>query len=51
MIFKLVLMTLRERKAGLVGAFVALVGASMLITAFGALLQSGLGSGVAIAAS
>ncbi|MEU4297827.1 FtsX-like permease family protein [Kitasatospora aureofaciens] len=47
MIFKLVLMTLRERKAGLVGAFVALVGASMLITAFGALLQSGLGSGVA----
>ncbi|MEU3566948.1 FtsX-like permease family protein [Kitasatospora sp. NPDC036755] len=45
--FKLVLMTLRERKAGLVGAFIALVGASMLITAFGVLLQSGLGSGVA----
>ncbi|MER7583553.1 ABC transporter permease [Kitasatospora sp. NPDC097691] len=45
--FKLVLMTLRERKAGLVGAFVALLGASMLITAFGVLLQSGLGSGVA----
>ena len=47
MVFKLVRMTLRERKAGLVGAFVALVGASMLITAFGILLQSGLGSGVA----
>ncbi|WP_030883766.1 FtsX-like permease family protein [Streptomyces sp. NRRL F-5053] len=46
MVFKLVRMTLRERKAGLVGAFVALVGASMLITAFGILLQSGLGSGV-----
>ncbi|WP_194377626.1 FtsX-like permease family protein [Streptomyces durbertensis] len=39
-------MTLRERKAGLVGAFIALLGASMLITAFGILLQSGLGSGV-----
>ncbi|WP_244305101.1 ABC transporter permease [Kitasatospora cheerisanensis] len=41
-------MTLRERKAGLVGAFVALLGASMLITAFGVLLQSGLGPGVAV---
>ncbi|MFD8703960.1 FtsX-like permease family protein [Kitasatospora sp. NPDC059648] len=47
MVFKLVLMTLRERRAGFVGAFVALAGASMLITAFGALLQSGLGPGVA----
>ncbi|MBB1245193.1 ABC transporter permease [Streptomyces durbertensis] len=46
MVFKLVRMTLRERKAGLVGAFIALLGASMLITAFGILLQSGLGSGV-----
>lgn len=46
MIFPLVRMTLRERKAGLVGAFVALLGASVLITAFGVLLQSGLGSGV-----
>ncbi|MFI0815963.1 ABC transporter permease [Streptomyces sp. NPDC021098] len=46
MIFRLVRMTLRERKAGLVGAFVALVGASALVTAFGILLQSGIGSGV-----
>lgn len=47
MVFKLVRMTLRQRRAGLVGAFVALAGASMLITAFGILLQSGLGTGVA----
>ncbi|KJS63088.1 FtsX-like permease family protein [Streptomyces rubellomurinus] len=47
MIFQLARMTLRERKAGLVAAFVALLGSSMLLTAFGVLLQSGLvGGGV-----
>ncbi|MFI0976468.1 ABC transporter permease [Streptomyces sp. NPDC021093] len=45
MIFRLVRMTLRERKSGLVGAFVALFGAAALVTAFGILLQSGIGSG------
>ncbi|WP_323746935.1 ABC transporter permease [Catenulispora pinisilvae] len=46
--FRLVLQTVRERKAGFVGAFVALLGASMLITAFGIILQSGIGDGVPV---
>ncbi|MFH8596379.1 ABC transporter permease [Streptomyces rimosus] len=44
--FALVLKTVKERKSGFVGAFVALLGASMLITAFGIILQSGIDSGV-----
>lgn len=45
---RLVLQTIRQRKAGFVGAFVALFGASVLITAFGIILQSGIGSGVPV---
>ncbi|KWT59698.1 hypothetical protein ADL21_22760 [Streptomyces albus subsp. albus] len=44
--FALVLKTVKERKSGFVGAFIALLGASMLITAFGIILQSGIDSGV-----
>ncbi|GAA0401391.1 ABC transporter permease [Streptomyces luteireticuli] len=43
--FALARMLLRGRKAGLAGSFVALLGASALLTAFGVLLQSGLGPG------
>ncbi|WP_411145488.1 ABC transporter permease [Streptomyces sp. x-80] len=46
--FRLVLTTVRERRSGFVGAFVALFGASVLITAFGIILQSGIGSGVPV---
>ncbi|MEU8783845.1 FtsX-like permease family protein [Streptomyces sp. NPDC048637] len=46
--FSLVLKTVKERKSGFVGAFVALFGASILITAFGIILQSGIGSGVSV---
>ncbi|MBS2548652.1 FtsX-like permease family protein [Catenulispora sp. NL8] len=46
--FRLVLQTVRERKAGFVGAFIALLGASTLITAFGIILQSGIGDGVPV---
>ncbi|MFE7659587.1 ABC transporter permease [Streptomyces celluloflavus] len=46
--FRLVLKTVKERKSGFVGAFVALFGASVLITAFGVILQSGIGSGVPV---
>ncbi|MEZ0109894.1 putative ABC transport system permease protein [Catenulispora sp. EB89] len=46
--FQLIVKTLRERKAGFVGAFVALFGASVLITAFGIILQSGIGNGVPV---
>ncbi|MFJ6137254.1 ABC transporter permease [Kitasatospora sp. NPDC092286] len=46
--FRLVVQTVKERRAGFVGAFVALFGASVLITAFGVILQSGIGSGVPV---
>ncbi|MGW3492579.1 FtsX-like permease family protein [Streptomyces sp. NPDC001020] len=45
---RLVLQTLAQRKSGFVGAFVALFGASVLITAFGIILQSGIGNGVPV---
>lgn len=44
--FDLVIKTLRGRKSGFIGAFVALLGASMLVTAFGIVLQSGVEAGV-----
>ena len=46
--FRLAISTIRERKAGFVGAFVALLGASVLLTAFGIILQSGIGDGVPV---
>ncbi|MEV7927726.1 FtsX-like permease family protein [Kitasatospora sp. NPDC088779] len=46
--FRLVVQTVKERKAGFVGAFVALFGASVLVTAFGIILQSGIGNGVPV---
>ncbi|MGK5496618.1 ABC transporter permease [Streptomyces sp. URMC 125] len=46
--FRLVLQTLAQRTSGFVGAFVALFGASVLITAFGIILQSGIGDGVPV---
>lgn len=45
-VFSLALWTLRRRKAGSAGAFVALCGASVLLTAFGIVLRSGIGGGV-----
>jgi putative ABC transport system permease protein len=47
-VFRLAIWTIRERKAGFVGAFVALLGASVLLTAFGIILQSGIGDGVPV---
>ncbi|MGW7530978.1 ABC transporter permease [Amycolatopsis sp. NPDC054798] len=43
--FELALKTLRGRASGFAGAFVALLGAAMLVTAFGILLQSGTEAG------
>ncbi|MGV9296617.1 ABC transporter permease [Amycolatopsis sp. NPDC003676] len=45
--FELAVKTLRGRASGFAGAFVALLGAAMLVTAFGILLQSGAEAGVA----
>ncbi|MFD2473423.1 FtsX-like permease family protein [Amycolatopsis silviterrae] len=44
---ELAVKTLRGRASGFAGAFVALFGAAMLVTAFGILLQSGVEAGVA----
>ncbi|WP_406634951.1 ABC transporter permease [Amycolatopsis sp. WGS_07] len=44
---ELAVKTLRGRASGFAGAFVALFGAAMLVTAFGILLQSGTEAGVA----
>ncbi|WP_409179317.1 ABC transporter permease [Amycolatopsis sp. VS8301801F10] len=43
---ELAVKTLRGRASGFAGAFVALLGAAMLVTAFGILLQSGVDGGV-----
>ncbi|MBB1156542.1 ABC transporter permease [Amycolatopsis dendrobii] len=45
--FELAVKTLRGRASGFAGAFVALLGAATLVTAFGILLQSGAETGVA----